>query len=246
MKTIISHFYNEEYLLPFWLKHHRERFDHGIMINYNSTDNSVNIIKELCPTWEIVDSVQNQVFDAIECDKEVMKYESSITGFKIALNITEFIIGNFKILDSINHPAQIFIPTFQMVDEFSYEDSILNSNIPLIEQRTFGIDELATNVNNDIKRNCRSLHNVNVEYNPGRHFYRHNTTDFRILWYGYSPFNESQIKRKLQIAPRRSEHDINANWGLNHAMTKDEHINQYEYYKSISTDLSDKINRINK
>ena len=244
MKTIISHFYNEEYLLPYWLKHHRERFDHGIMINYNSTDSSVNIIKELCPSWEIVDSV-NEYFDATECDKEVMKYESSITGFKIALNTTEFIIGNFSVLDDITNNIQFTIPTYLMIDEYPYESSILNPDIPLIHQRTFGIDELMSNVTD--KRNCRSLHNFNLNYTQiGRHFYTHNTTDFRILWYGYSPFNELQIKRKLQINPRRSEHDVMASWGLTHSMTKNEHIRKYEYFKSISSDLSDKIHNINK
>ena len=56
MKTVISHFYNEEYLLPFWLKHHKKYFDHGILINYHSTDKSVEIIKEICPDWEIINT----------------------------------------------------------------------------------------------------------------------------------------------------------------------------------------------
>ena len=45
-KTVLCHFYNEEWILPFWLKHHREIFDHGIMIDYNSTDRSVEIIRD--------------------------------------------------------------------------------------------------------------------------------------------------------------------------------------------------------
>ena len=47
--TVITHFWNEEILLPYWLKHHLELFDHGILINYRSTDKSVEIIKELAP-----------------------------------------------------------------------------------------------------------------------------------------------------------------------------------------------------
>jgi hypothetical protein len=34
MITVISHIFNEEYLLPFWLEHHRTIFDHGIIIDY--------------------------------------------------------------------------------------------------------------------------------------------------------------------------------------------------------------------
>ena len=74
-KTIISHFYNEEYLLPFWLKHHSKMFDHGILIDYNSTDRSVDIIREICPTWEIIDS-RNELFDAVLIDKEVEDIET--------------------------------------------------------------------------------------------------------------------------------------------------------------------------
>ena len=47
--TIIGTFYNEEYLLPYWLKHHTRLFDHGILINWGSTDNSVEIIKRYAP-----------------------------------------------------------------------------------------------------------------------------------------------------------------------------------------------------
>lgn len=55
-KTIISHFYNEEYLLPWWLMHHTKIFDHGILINRGSTDRSVEICKLFAPNWEVRDS----------------------------------------------------------------------------------------------------------------------------------------------------------------------------------------------
>ncbi|MEW9106591.1 glycosyltransferase family 2 protein, partial [Paenibacillus sp.] len=51
MRILISHFYNEEYLLPWWLKHHAPLFDHGILINRGSTDRSVDICKQLVPHW---------------------------------------------------------------------------------------------------------------------------------------------------------------------------------------------------
>ena len=53
-KTVLTHFYNEEYLLPWWLSHHKKIFDHGILIDYHSTDRSREIIKAICPTWEII------------------------------------------------------------------------------------------------------------------------------------------------------------------------------------------------
>ena len=98
MKTVISHFYNEEYMLPWWLSHHRQYFDHGIMINYDSTDRSVEIIKEYCPTWEIVQS-RNREFGAKACDAEVNDYERKVQGWKICLNTTEFLVGDYSSLN---------------------------------------------------------------------------------------------------------------------------------------------------
>jgi len=54
--TLISHFYNEEFLLPYWLSYHSKIFDHGILVNYRSTDDSVQMIRELTPDWEIRES----------------------------------------------------------------------------------------------------------------------------------------------------------------------------------------------
>jgi hypothetical protein len=93
MKTIISHFFNEEFLLPWWLEHHKKIFDYGILIDYASTDNSVNIIKEICPNWLVVPS-KNKEFQTNLIDDEVCHWESTIDGWRIALNITEFLLGD--------------------------------------------------------------------------------------------------------------------------------------------------------
>jgi hypothetical protein len=97
MITLISHFYNEEFLLPYWLRHHRNLFDHGIMINYQSTDASCDIIKELVPEWELINTRNTEGWvypDNI--DREVMEIEEKLplNTWKMALNTTEFIFHN--------------------------------------------------------------------------------------------------------------------------------------------------------
>lgn len=37
--TLIATVFNGGYLLPYWLKHHRDIVDHGIIIDYGSTGN---------------------------------------------------------------------------------------------------------------------------------------------------------------------------------------------------------------
>src|SRR5262245_52269241 len=91
MLTLISHFYNEEDLLPHWLKHHVEMFDRGVMIDYASTDNSVDVIRQLAPHWEIRQS-RNHYFEAVAVDLEVMDIETACEGWKMALNTTEFLL----------------------------------------------------------------------------------------------------------------------------------------------------------
>ena len=78
-KTLLAHLYNEEYLLPFWLEHHRDIFDKFILIDYNSTDNSLIIIKEFLKNkdFKILQS-RNQYFDAGDVDEEVTDIEKEI------------------------------------------------------------------------------------------------------------------------------------------------------------------------
>ena len=95
--TLISHIFNEEYLLPFWLEHHSQIFDHGIIIDYCSTDRSVEIINKICPKWKVVKTKnlnQNGTpnFQAKLIDIEVNEIESTIDGYKMCLNATEFLI----------------------------------------------------------------------------------------------------------------------------------------------------------
>ena len=55
-KTVIAHFYNEEFMMEWWLNHHLNLFDHGILINHKSTDRSVEIIRDIAPEWSILDT----------------------------------------------------------------------------------------------------------------------------------------------------------------------------------------------
>jgi len=45
--TLLTNVFNEEYLLPFFLHHHKKMFDEIIVIDYNSTDKSIGIVDVL-------------------------------------------------------------------------------------------------------------------------------------------------------------------------------------------------------
>lgn len=220
-------------------------FNHGIMVDYNSTDNSVEIIKELCPTWEII-KTRNESFDAALVDKEIEDIETQIKGWRICLNTTEFIIGDLDLL-YITDYDDIYVKQIPMVDSVECEFTELNPNKDLIKQRFYGINLLY-----DIRfssdpylvfdRRSRLLSNHPNKYTPGRHFPEITTINkrvpFLILWYGFSPFNDRLLNRKLQIQNKMPKSDIDKGLGLQHITSGQKIINAFKsIYQPMSKDL---------
>ena len=207
MKTVICHFYNEEHLLPWWLKHHKNIFDHGIMIDYHSTDRSMEIIREICPEWEIR-YTRNKYFDSTPIDEEVMRVEKMLGGWRMCLNVTEFLYGNTDHLQELPDPTQYFIPNYVFVDMENPDQgqTILDHNYPLHQQRYWGydtFDNTGTVKGGVMRRVNRSIHNYPVEYKSGRHWsgadYPKSFDDLVIFYYGNADASSAGVKRKAQI-----------------------------------------------
>ena len=205
---VISHFHNEEYLLPFWLKHHKKIFDHGILIDSNSTDKSVEIIQRIVPDWEIVKSPM-KMFDSVKMDELIMEIERKHVGkTKIVLNSTEFLMIENLYAFKKFLSKKIFnylIPTALMVDIGSEQN---NEEVnDLITQKNFGIWHDAINVfylnkkySFDKIQRGRFIHNYeDGQYLPGRHASNRNTKRLSkkiayIRWYYYSPWNKLRLQ----------------------------------------------------
>lgn len=237
--TLVSHFYNEQYLLPFWLQHHKNMFDHGILIDYNSTDDSVNIIKSIVPDWTIIKS-RNDMFDAVKCDEEVIDIEKTITGWKIALNTTEFLCcTNIKEFIYKLDPdvMSICIKCIPMVESDIHEhNTLLSYGTSLVKQRTYGIKNAV--------RHTRTIHrSENAKYCVGRHYshafpaYMSSLYEIVVLWYGFSPWNQDIIKRKLQIQNKIPESDKQQNFGKEHVTTSDKLYSTYKSYLPFIKDF---------
>lgn len=244
-RTVLCHFYNEEWLLPFWLKHHREIFDHGIMINYASTDRSVEIIRELCPTWEIVDS-RNPEFEPCAIDAEVQDHERSLEGWRVCLNVPEFLVGNYDHMDNRHHHDRIYVGQWMFVDMERREEPLkLNSNYPLWYQRWWGygiVTDFSCNQSHgSVPRAPRSIHNYAADYpNLGRHFPEFPTTygDLAIFYYGYASLEQGSIDRRMQIQTKCP----NGGAGTNHHFSLDELMNRFKKEQQpMSRDLRDEI-----
>lgn len=92
---IVSHVRNEELLMPGWVKWHQQfQPDSVTIIDHNSTDRTVGIIKELAPTWNVIPT-RLEWFAAGPLDHEVSEVEASLPtspeDWKITLNATEYL-----------------------------------------------------------------------------------------------------------------------------------------------------------
>lgn len=220
--TIISHFYNEEYLLPWWCNHHKRICDDAIMIDYGSTDKSVEIISQICPDWKIVKTI-NKNFDAKLVDKEVEFYESTVKGWRVSLNITEFLYGNIKQLKDDDSPSQKFLGNYVFITEA--EEFLPDPKIPLHEQCVYGYKDWMdrTNMLSMLFRSSRSIHNKLIKYpkEGGRHYPDEPSFyDLWIFYYGFCSLNDEIKKRKIQIQDKMSDeekkncvmHPNNSDW----------------------------------
>jgi hypothetical protein len=216
MKTVVCHFYNEEHLLPWWLKHHKAVFDHGVMIDYYSTDRSMEIIREICPDWEIR-YTRNKYFDSAPVDEEVMRIESMLGGWRMCLNVTEFLYGNTDHLVDLPDPTQYFIPNYVFVDMENPDQgqTILDHNYPLHQQRFWGYDTFANDgipKGGVMGRVNRSIHNYPVKYDGGRHWKGRDKSfnDLVIFYYGNADLSDAGVKRRIQIQPKISPQEQGA------------------------------------
>lgn len=274
MRFVITHILNEEYLLNWWLRHHKDKFDFGVIVDYGSTDNSLNLVKEITPNWQIIRS-RNNDFNAANCDIEIMNIEANIQkqypySWMITLNVTEFLIGNTKrLMNSYKSPKPVkiqkLLPCDVMIDTDEQAYTEPNPKVSLVEQRTFGMpcDYSENTIYNPYtgerdyiaeqekvmydNRKMRSMHNFRLNYfetsvwGAGRHYWGTPSEDFRILWYGYSPFTDRLIKRKLAIQENIPEEDKAVGNGGQHILDRDLAVSRYHFHKKFITDLRDQI-----
>jgi hypothetical protein len=242
--TCISHIYNEEYLLPFWLEHHSKIFDQIIIIDYKSTDKSIEICKKICPNCIIIttrnltdDDMPN--FDAILIDNEVHDIERSIEGIKIVLNTTEFLFFSISIKELFDELDSYQSYTIPVITPYSNKIYNIENNYELY------LNLLKKDVVYHYDRGIRVIHNYPYgKYTVGRH----NTLNpsvfidkLHIFWFGYYPLNEFLLNRKLQIQNNIPLRDKQMGNGKEHLYTK-ETILLVNEHKVSSGNLLENIN----
>lgn len=221
------------------------------MIDYHSTDRSAKIIKEICPTWDVVTS-RNADFNPSPIDTEIIDYERNLIGWRIALTVTEFLYGNYTRMEDTTDPRQIFLGQYVMVDmELKSEPKYLDNAITIHQQRRYGytkINDFGLMSHGSTSRPPRSLHNMPIDYSTGRHFWEATPTydDLAILYYGYASIAGEGLARKLQIQSQLPNVDtIGSGPGSNHVFTKEQLLDRYRLEQQpLAHDLTEELTQI--
>ena len=232
---LITHFYNEEALLTQWIRHHAPLFHCAVLIDYNSTDKSRDIIRREAPdSWNLVTS-QNREFGAMAIDQEVAGYENSFDNnhWRLALTTTEFLVATGlrrkenSIFDDLRDAKAIRIPSLTSVDR--EEERLARNDIStaILRQQNLvyfqtGESSVLTKeeehyVNNHYNRFMHCVRDFTNPYFIGRHEFRHKSVakNMHIIKYVYGPFPDF-FSRKLQIKTRIPESDKQYNFGHQH------------------------------
>lgn len=238
MRTVITHFFNESFLLPFWLKHHLPLFDSGILIDHGSSDESAAICRQLAPHWRHVRS-RLDCFDAALTDAEVMYLEWQTEGFKIALNTTEFLVATSDALDwleqEIGHRTGVWLEAKVMID--AHPGVLPDAEIPLLQSKPDGLCQGAlrtqlgaqdSSLNRLMQINRGRLYHQAPSgcYRPGRHSSELSSLGHcdrslaHICWFAFSPWCGPFIQRKLGIRSRLSEAGLKLGQGFQHAWSQ--------------------------
>jgi hypothetical protein len=244
--TCLIHIYNEEYLLPFWLNYHKDIFDKIIVIDYRSTDKSIEICKKICPSCDII-TTRNPCFGAEIVDKEIMDIESQIQGIKIVLNVTEFLFCERSIKEIFNNSNRLQAYSINIYSSYYNKFSYPTNN-----------NELFSGLLNDVKyhsdRGVRFIHNYrHGNYTTGRHITNNPTSianGLYIIWMGFYPMNEFLLERKLQIQNNIPLIDKQRGFGSQHLYTKEkilsvnnEKVNSGKNLKDFNLSLYNLISR---
>jgi len=247
--TVICHFWNNEWILPYWLRHHTRLFDHGILIDHGSTDNSVAVIRRFAPDWEVRPTQAcKEAFIAADADREVMEVEEEVTGWKMVLNVTEFVLhhdlkGYIRAL-----PPKVRGVTTSgvvLVESPAARRTPLTDE-PLFFQKTWGYFEYELGKRPEdygmpAVWRSRLLHDFpNGDYEVGRHVTRvphiHDPNLF-LVWAGWAPF-EALKQMKLAVQTRIPKSEFERGFSVQHFLPTEKALeDRLVWYQGGAHDL---------
>ncbi len=208
--------YNEEILLPFFLRHY-ERFASRITVYDNySTDRS----PEICRAHPLVNLVQydsgNQIRDDLYLDIKNNCWKHSTADWVVVCDMDEFLIG-LELLPSIDSQGYTIISPdwWEMLSE-TIPDSSSGEQIFTIVNRGVNLGQATKSII------FKPGQIQEIEYNPGCHSFNAQgdvnllrTGDMKILHYKNLSLHYVLERNALFVA-RLSDINIQKSWGFHY------------------------------
>lgn len=236
--TLYTFLYNEEKILPYFLKHYSQYVNKIIVYDNNSTDSSIQILND----WkeceiEIREYQTNNQYDeqslldlknncwkecesdyVIVCDVDELLYHPDLIGFIKKQTCVDYYTptGYHMLSDKIptDYTKQIYDIIKDGVADYQYNKNILFKRKNIIE----------------------------TNYKPGAHasFFKGNTNlinaspeELKLLHYKWlSP--EYVADKHLHYAERTSEHSKIRGWGIHYLVSRENILNDYKELKNKS------------
>lgn len=244
------HVYNEEFLLPHWIRHHYSMFDSVIIFDYDSTDNTKNIFDQMAPkTWSMIKS-RNREFNAIEVDKEIMDYEAKqpFGTWRLALTISEYVFHPHLRQNLSKLPASINVVQCPGVFMCGDNTKPWDNTKPLLEQRSrYCTDEEMCKFAEDNYSRYISRR-VNLRYTSGRHSLAKGSPNSHwdrsgfILKCQYIPWPEAR-QRKIQVITRVPQWALQKGLWARDAQFHDNYVESLTHMTRASLTDIEKTNR---
>jgi hypothetical protein len=172
-------------------------------------------------------------------DLEVMRYEEELPGWKIALNVTEFLVSAEPLQhmekyclekDLDGFACSGFVAVDLKPDEMPHHEESLLLQKPwaIDDNKITGAQKRVDAGLTSIPERNRFYHRDHVGmYLPGRHRSFHPASTRRnpnvlVVHFRYSPWNAEALKRKMQILDRVDPKDLARGWGIQHASKADQ------------------------
>ena len=242
--TLFTEVLNGEPLLPYWLEHHRRIFEHGVIIYYPSEDNSLDIIRTICPDWEVVAPIKHLKYDCAGVDEEVMMQEAKHSGWKMALNITEFAVTQNlnAVVRKVPPKTRCILPVdvAVMVDTPGTANDKLDPAVPILQQKHHGL--FAKDYPLWRCRHSRQLHRgTHGQYDVGRHNSgvtpRATSPLLYVAWFAWSPYNAIR-DRKQAVKAQLSAIDLQVKRGWQHLVSVKEQDARFAKVSAVAYDLN--------
>ena len=247
--TLYTLLYNEEHILPYFLKHYSQYVNKIVVRNNQSTDNSIQILKN----WkgceiEIINFNTNNQYDerkltdlrnncwkdgsnsdyVIICDMDEILYHPNLIEYlKKNSNIDYFTpIGYDMVGNEIptNHDKQIYDIINGGVLNSNYNKSILFKRNTIIDAG------YSVGAHTSRFRGFKDLSNIS------------NNNDLKLLHYKWLSV-DYVINKHTHYSKRRSKDSIKNKWGTHYDHTVETIIKNYNYIKNKSITIVNNKNK---